>query len=1202
MERVWTEQQQSAIDSRGESLLVSAGAGSGKTAVMTERIVSLILGGADIQKMLIVTFTKASAAEMRRRIQARLAKMAGDPKESQKHRHIARGQLERFASASISTLHSFCTQLLRRHFQEAELDPAFRVGNEYETAILKRAAAEELLEARFAQEEENFLRFDELFGNKSNGLEKLIIGSYDFLMSLPEPENWLDEACQNYAMTAEELKKSPMFREIKREGQQKLKQMAEELAQARDLLPHDEAYDKMRALLDEELAKLRGAALNMESESFEGFSDSKEVFGTLRFPSKKQIETDEALKESIKELRDAVKKEYKKLLGQIWSPEENARRLNETQPLLESFAALLRDFGTLYAERKREKDIVDFADLEHMAAKILSKEQIAKEYKERFDYVFIDEYQDSNPLQEKIVSAICREDNLFCVGDAKQSIYRFRAAEPSLFLARAKAYQGGEGGKLIFLNRNFRSQGNVIDAVNDIFFEVMSLGREQEYAEEEMLVRGLPEEEETVSVDLQILEERRENEFIEGEEENEEIRGIDAEAEIIARKILERMEGEIYDPELKTTRKCQYGDFAILLRSVRNQAERLARKLSQYGIPCHAELRGGYFEAIEVEILLNLMRLVDNREQDICWLSIMRAGFFGFCDEDILRLRAEFPKETIYEAIKAYSEKDDLCAMRCKEALNFLMDAKQRAQALRLSALLDWLIQKSGYRGMTALLRGGEQRRANIDALLQLSRQYEEMSSRGLSGFLGFVDGLRQAGQDMGEARLSGEGASCVKILSVHKSKGLEYPIVILAQTGKKINRQDQQKKILLHRHYGIGMDYFDQRRRCLGKNMLKGYIIDQMDRESLAEELRILYVALTRAQRELIIIGRQKSIAKALPKWQERRTLGSFLDFLMGALMQYEAGQKFATKAGYLAKAAKSSRAKWHIDACDSPLSEAQRKQKEGAALSEIFQKAKLEGDAAKLLEHFSFQYPVFELPSKLAVSSLSKSRITLDQSPRFLAQKRRTGTDRGLAAHAFLQYVDWRADLTSGGLKAQLEDMIKREQMTEEEADALDLSKLKRFFDSPLADRIKASDMLHRERPFSLRLPASQLYELQSDAFINVQGIIDACFAEKDGWILLDYKTDYVADKSEAGILKAAQKHAEQLQLYAMALENLSGKPVLERYIVLLSLGEAVPLQPVKLQKLLWQKANLYSFAGEEENIWDQREKELESEAIEV
>ncbi len=1173
----WTDAQRAAIERSGQSLLVTAGAGSGKTAVLTERIARLALEGCPLRNMLVVTFTKAAASEMRQRVQKRLEAIAESGDESEKR--TARDQLERFSQAKISTLHAFCTSLLRRHFHLLGLDPAFRVADEFECAVLRRDAADEAIEAAFAAAEASGQRAiydaERAFCNKAEPLDALLLRIDSFLLSLPDPWGWLDHVVEAYAADAAAVASSPLYRARLQKALALLEEGENALAEAAQILFGEEGADKMRERLQADriaLAEARSAIEN--GRSFDLSPLQNHPFVTMQsFPRKYA----QLVKADVDARQKAAKACREEAMALELDPASIAASLNAMHPALSALRDLLRDFDTRYAQAKRDKSLLDFADLEHMTLATLEREEVRAEYRERFHYLFVDEYQDTNRVQEAIFERIARPDNGFFVGDVKQSIYGFRSADPSLFLARETAYASGQGGTTIALRENFRSAPNVLDAVNDIFTRVMEPLGGLRYGASEALIPGRPREAETRPVTLDVIYEPEpdsdESAVIPESDSDDSSFDSDAEREALfaARWIRERLARPVRGRSGQM-RPCRYSDFAILLRSLKGRAESVARVFAQEGIPAYAELKRGYFEAVEVRVLVDLLRLIDNRQRDLPLLAVLRSGVGSLTDDDIVAIRARHPstsarKMSFYQAFAACAEGDDSLAARCQGFLALLDEARDRSRALPLEALIEWLIDVTHYASMTAALPGGEQRSANLDVLLLRARAYEAASSRGLYGFLRYLDRVAETGQDMGEARLIGEGSDCVRIMSVHASKGLEFPHVLLLDTGKEFNRLDSARRLLLHRDEGIGARYWDAATKAKAETIYQEHIKTRMNEEVEAEELRMLYVALTRAREELGIVAtlrrRKKRVAARLASWCDGSGKDSLLDYVMDAAIGFEAADAFCRAISLPDAPPTPASALWKIEAIDAA---SLRPGHMGADLLErfaAFQARLPSADTSQMEARYTWHYPDNRIPGKVAVSSLASGRLSFDETPRFLQRDRMTAADVGTATHVALERLDWTRPLDEAGIAAQIADLVARDHLLPEQAATIRADRIARFCASPLGKRMRCADRLERELPFTIRIPASLLPDIPPEAADEttvLQGTIDACFAEDDAWILVDYKSDRLFDDDPRHWESAAQKHAPQLRLYARALETLTGQPVAEAYVFLLAAGEAI------------------------------------------
>lgn len=1158
----WTTEQERSITLRGKNMLVAAGAGSGKTAVLTERIVSLVLEGTRLSSMLVVTFTNAAAAEMKRRIQQQLTKLCADPLLTAQARAHTREQLSSMGKANISTLHAFCVQILRRHFQEAEVDPAFRVGDEVENSILRAEALEEIIDEAYEQElqsegsEENRGSFRALcdgLGKDGRALSELILKIYHFIFAQSEPWKWLDEAIAQYAFDEQGIKESRAYKELYDTAARGTKQAAELVKKARRLLPADNSFDKARALLDGEAMTLRGFAVRMK----DGFVTIQALcalkFETLRFP-KSDCDTEpvKLLRNKAKELICQIKEQQA-----YYSPAEQAKLLLMMRPQVEALAALVRAFHGRYAEKKAQRGIIDFADIEHGALAALNNESIAAEYRKRFEHVFIDEYQDSNAVQEALIDRIRRENNLFCVGDVKQSIYRFRLAEPSLFSDRQDAYAAECGGVLIALNENFRSSHNVLSCVNDLFSRIMNKEKgEIDYDDKAALRPGRAAQETTAAVVVDVIEKQADD------EELEVLLDAEWEARQAARRIRERLGKPVWDLKSGVYRAAKYSDFALLLRTTKEVAHAFARVFAQEGIPAFAELTGGFFEAIEVQVLVNLLRLCDNRRQDVPLLSVLRSGIGDFTDDEIVEIRARAPLGTYFDAFSAAAKKEDEIGRKAAAFLAFLHEARRQSRIMRLQRFMEWLLDKTGYADAVGILEGGGQRSANVEAMLERACAYEAAAGRGLAGFLGYIDQLFEA-DTLGEARLSGEDGNCVRIMSIHKSKGLEFPIVLLAMTGRKFNLRDAYGDIALHRTLFLGCTAFDTTDRTKTGTLYKQAIAVATQKESIAEEMRVLYVAMTRAKEELYIIGSICETFKREQHFSDGEAVRP-IDWILSAAMRFKTGGNLKEICGFQS-GNEQHEGDWELNFIRRSELKASDAVLRSKLLKDWLQTAQ-HADPSYYNKRYAWQYPHTgaQVPSKLAASRLGggERRIELSETPRFLATKAMTAADIGTALHAALYYLDLSGALDAKDISAQLAKAVERELMTAEQLKAVDTALLEGFFASELGKRMAAAKELCREQPFTFFKSARELLGVDSDEQIVVQGVIDAYFKDSGGCVLIDYKSDRITDASLEGLRQTAQTHRPQMELYAEALERLLGCKVSEKHIFLLRAGQAVRL----------------------------------------
>ena len=1228
----WTIEQEEAINARNSNLLVAAAAGSGKTTVLVERIIQLVLRDRiDIDRMLIVTFTQAAAGEMRERINAAFFK---ELEKGREDGHLRR-QLYLLNRSSISTIHAFCSDVVRQHFHLVNIDPHFRIADSTETELIKMEALEELLDGEYEKGNDGFGDLVEVFGGNKDDkpLEALILRLHSFIQSHPQPFSWLEEKIDNLALGEDNWAENPWASELSQQIKIELSAAQDILNQALKLCNKaDGPWGYLEAIENDQ----KWVALLLKAAD-QGLPALYSCLQQLSFTRLGRVyrDVDENLKNQVKILRD----ESKKILNAINSllgrdPLEYLQDLNEIYPIMKYLGEIIQSFAEIYQEKKREKGIVDFNDLEHLALQILSNEAVAREYRDYYSYIFIDEYQDSNLVQETILNYIKKEDNLFMVGDVKQSIYRFRLADPSLFLEKQNSYplQDGSVNRRVDLNKNFRSHPEILNAVNYLFRHLMSqeLG-EIDYDEKSYLYPGLntklkyeeiddpssqegKEKENTASrVEIYILENNpdliarlEENETeereIPGEAENEFIERIiemdntEMEALLIAQKIRQLLEKDIYDPKLQCRRKIEYRDMVILLRATRNSAGIFMEQLSSEGIPVYADASSGYFDTIELNLFINLLRLIDNKRQDIALLSVMRSPIGGFSIEDFIKIRTRLiPRRekqscSFYEAMEIYMEEnnDDL-----KDRLVFfiqrLKEWELESRIMALDEFMGKLLMDTAYYYYAGAMPGGVQRQANLRILLHRAREFQKSSFKGLFSFIKYIEKIKSSGSDMGNACIIGENDNVVRIMSIHKSKGLEFPVVILGGLGKNFNIRDSNENVLLHRKLGIGPRYINTQLRTYHDTIARLAIKNRIKLENLAEEMRILYVACTRPQEKLIMVGTTRQLESAWRRWSQavnsynQSRARSFLDWLIPIIMRHkEEGQYLREIAGgdWDREILWEDESRWKVQLI-SPWqlsAEEKRKKEEKHEWERLLEQGGYPCPSAEneeIRKRLNWKYPYQEaekIPAKISVSQVSQissgyledgADTFLTRVPAFLSGEEGQKTkfspvDKGIIVHLVMQNIDYRRVSREDSIKQQLGEMVEREILTPEQLAVVEVNKIWRFFQVKLGQRVLQAKRLFREAPFNLLTPANEVFPAtESQEELLIQGIIDLYFYEGEDIVLLDFKSDIVHHKSEEEILAPYQV---QLKLYKKALERITGHRVKESYLYFFDLNRAI------------------------------------------
>ncbi|MBC8062194.1 MAG: helicase-exonuclease AddAB subunit AddA [Clostridiaceae bacterium] len=1248
-ETKWTEDQQKAIYTRGCNLLVAAAAGSGKTAVLVERIIKIITNEdkpVDIDRLLVVTFTNAAAGEMRERIGEAIAKELDKNPESK----LLQEQLTLLNKASITTIHSFCLEVIRNNFYNIELDPNFRIADATEAVLLKQETLQELFEESYERNEEvkdssdEFLKLVECFGGKKDDTElsDIVLALFEFVMSGPWPEKWLKEASENFNNKEDISFEKTIWGKLIIENigfelnglYNMLKEALEISADTEGLAPYGETIKLDLIQVENLLEVLNGTWEQLYSS-----------FNSLEFTTIKRCgkNADKIQQVRVKEIRDKVKdrlqgpkdkSNFKKEIFSL-SPRDIINNQKELYPLMKRLCELVSEFYKKYSKKKRDRGLLDFNDLEHFCLDILSKEEdgimfpseVALKLREKYEEILIDEYQDSNQVQEELLGLVSRkfeaEPNLFMVGDVKQSIYRFRQAEPELFLEKYNNYSFKEGAlnRKITLFKNFRSRDEVINGVNFIFENIMSkeLG-ELDYTEAEALNLGASfkvKERNDITyggdLELNIIEtssktvEDIEEDIISTEEQEEEITNVALEARLVAERIKKLISGEdgkkfvVYDKMLEDYRPVEYRDIVILLRATASSAPIFMEELGSRDIPVYADTGTGYFDTIEIKTIMSLLHIIDNPMQDIPMLAVLRSPMFYFTSEELIDIRMESKDTYFYEALKKLSdsESNDLVS-KVSQFLMQLSIWREQAIHLPIDELIWSIYSETGYYGYVAAMPGGLQRQANLKILFERGSQYEKTSFKGLFNFINFINRLRKSNGDMGSAKILGENENVVRIMSIHKSKGLEFPVVILSGTGKRFNLLDINRSILFHKKLGIGPNYVDPDRRIKYPSIMKIALKQKIKIENLSEEMRILYVALTRAKEKLIITGNVKSLESAAKKWltsdsQKQYALlkgNCYMDWLCIALSKHVAGntiREAVAESEIDVTKILDNNSKWKIvlhNKVQLMANISEKVNSEVEATEKTFEKlgrVAIAEDIVKFKEEikgrleweYSFKAASI-LPAKISVTELKRlsnmelmdeeagklyELPSLNKKPRFLQEtKGLSPSEKGTVMHSVMQHLDLKNVSTIEDIKAQIHLMIIKEFITKEQADTVKVNKIIDFFNSNIGLRLIGSDKIYREIPFHMEISSAEVYkDLKQSKAENIilQGIIDCFFEEENGLVLLDYKTDYVSEGDEDNI---KGRYKIQLQYYTQALERMTGKKVKNKVIYLFSNGKTM------------------------------------------
>ena len=889
----WTEEQQKVISLRDRNILVSAAAGSGKTAVLVERILSKITdpeAPVDIDRLLIMTFTRAAAGEMKERISSAIESALYEDPDNE---HLQR-QSTLLHTAQITTIDGFCAYIIRNYFHLIGLDPGYRTADEGELKLLREDVTGKLLEDYYSEKQEKYEKFVECFasGKDDEALGGMIQKLYEMAMSNPFPEEWLDACLDDYKIeTTEELRETKCIKLLWKAAVDEL-ETAEHLArEARKLCDAPDGPNLYGEALDSDLLFIRKLKKTAEERDYNVLAQLLEKPSFARLSGKKMPEADEQKKQRIKELREE-EKEILRELGQKYfqgTEEEILDMLKCSREPLEMLVELTRQFAERFSKAKREKNILDFTDMEHFALKILMKKengqmqmsQAAIELSEKYEEVLVDEYQDSNLVQELLTTAVSgwvnQRKNIFMVGDVKQSIYRFRLARPELFMEKYKSYSVEDGEEQrIDLHKNFRSRAQVLESVNFIFRQIMGedLGGIA-YDKDAALYPGADfpagGSREFVKTEVLLVEK-------DGAELEEEAGDQNAQ-ELEALAIAQRIQGmvgreEIVDKKTGKYRPVEYGDIVILLRSAYGWSETFREVLASQGIPVYCTSRTGYFSALEIITVLNYLKVCDNPLQDIPLTGVLRSPMVGCTSQELAQIRVLYPQGLLWDSVEQYvksrEEGYDAAEKPLMEKLQRFLELLEKVRNMAtytpVHQLILFILKETGYGNYARALPGGEQRYANLSMLVEKAMAYEKTSYRGLFNFVRYIEQLQAYEVDYGEVNLAGAGSTAVEIMTIHKSKGLEFPVVFAAGMGKQFNFQDLNARLLIHPELGLGTDAILPEKRIIASSLNKQMVRRELLKESLGEELRVLYVAMTRAKEKLILTGAVGKLDKRIP------------------------------------------------------------------------------------------------------------------------------------------------------------------------------------------------------------------------------------------------------------------------------------------------------------------------------------------------
>lgn len=1205
----WTFEQEAAIKIRNANLLISAAAGSGKTAVLVERITQLIINReAEIHRMLIVTYTNAAASEMRGRIESALSKAIEERDEDAVYLN---DQIKLLNRASIKTFHAFCLDVIRNHFQSIDCDPSFKMLSEPERDIMMRQAVELVLEKHFEGADPEFLSFVEAYSGNRNDekLVNLIFQVFGFIQSQPKPMRWLESHKAVYGDENHE-KRLAWMEILKQSFIEKLEGALDLLEYAIELCASPGAPEVYIKTLESDIRGIQSiidAATDLAS-----FAKAIETFKFDKIVTIKKDEKALYDEKIIEEVKEAIRN--KAVKAQVFDPikkffsyksiDRFNRELIELSPMIDILYQLTEDFSNQFKALKKKKNVLDFNDLEHYAIDILEDDAIAHSFAEKFDYIFVDEYQDSSGIQEHIVQKISKTNNIFMVGDVKQSIYKFRLADPELFIGKYKSYTkldqlietsvikaieegtltdyadviaevqsrvdalGEKSNLRIDLRKNFRTRGEILNSVNLLFEDIMSekLG-ELNYDRDAKLYQGMTFSEamqpffeinliskKSVSVDEDV------DESEDGDEAADEVlKTEELEATAIASAIKNRIGTMIYDPKSQAYRPCRFKDIVVLIRSSRSWTPAFEQVFMEQGIPLFADSNSGYFDALEIKWVVALMQIIDNPLQDLAVLTILRSPLVQLSIEELAELKAHSnEKEYYYFKCIHFIEQEDSESSLKRKLSHFMQLVEKLRDKSRYLPLDEWIwtaISETGFYQYVSAMPGGVSRQANLKLLVERATQLKGSRVVTLSHFIEFLGKMNATQGDYGVAKVISEEDDVVRLMSIHKSKGLEFPIVMIAGLGRKFNMMDAQGDLMLHKHLGIGLTVVDVNLRTKSKTLPQFVIRDRIKIETLSEEMRVLYVGLTRPVDQLILFATLSDYEAKLKKWERKTDVLSltsalgFIDWVMPSALKNKHIKVDVLDADSIGLSALKTESeenslllKWQsilAHAAEGHLTMELLSHEDNAIYKEIDQR-------------LSYDFKGIEVsnkPVKITVSE--KKRDMLDEQslttlpkllelPKFMKEQLPlSSAEVGTAIHAIFERIDIFMPSEDEPVKTYMDALLQANILTEQQRSAIAPNVIKRFLNSELVMRLKTAITFKRETPFVLKM---------EDQY--VQGIIDLYYEEEDGLVLIDYKSDKIPFDKEK-VLK--ERYETQLDIYEKALNQLTQKSVKEKYIYL-------------------------------------------------
>ena len=1063
----------------------------------------------------------------------------------------------------ISTIHAFCLEVIKNNFYKTEISPSFRLANTPEIELLRMEVLEDLFEKLYTEKNEAFVKLVETYcGYKDDDkLKEIILKIYKYIQSMPYPEEWLEKQVEKFNINIEQDFAKTVWGEILvNEAKDTIQSSINTLKATARKLEVEADLSKWYIIIKDDISNLENL---VRLKSWDSMYMAMKELKLKTWAQDRKIVSD--VKDNAKQTRDKVKEKIDELRKKVflYSSEQANKDIFVMYDILKKIADIVLKFSEEYKKAKKQKNIIDFNDIEHLALQILVQKDekgnyvptdVAKEYKNLFEEIAIDEYQDSNEIQEEILKQVSRGNNIFMVGDVKQSIYKFRQAKPELFLEKYNTYNENKIG----LFANFRSRKNVLDLSNVIFENIMSkefgsieynesefLNLGQEYAETEEKTLGKAE--------IHIIDEAQE---VEVDEQDEILENTEIEAKLVAKRLQELMKENCYVFDKRQGyRKLQYKDIVILLRKTTKIASIYEKELSKLGYPVFSDIGTNYFESIEIQTIMSLLKIISNPDNDIALVTVLRSPIFNFTDNELIEIRTENKEGSFYKALISNKKMKS----KIDKFLNMIEDFKNKQEYLKLNELIWYIYEKTGYYNYVKLNTNGEMKSENLKMLFEKAKDYEQGSFKGLHNFINFIDKVTKSSMDMGAPKLIGENENVIRIMSIHKSKGLEFPVVFLCGTGNNFNMLDLNDNILIHSELGFGPKYINHERKIEYNTLAKETIKYQVRKELKEEEMRLLYVALTRAREKLIITGIDKNLQKS---WKSNEE-------------DLQANSNKITKIVAM-------KAKSYLDWIEQVIIADERiknlleiyehKKDEGIIEEAREQETQIELEDRKINEQIDkiltwkyYRDELTRIEGKSSISRLTKEMEKEEpvelKKPKFMQDIiELTKAEIGTAVHLVMQKLEFKQIYTKQKIEEMLDLLEEKEIITQKQKEKIPVNKILEFSQSKIFKEAAKAKEIYKEKPFYMNIPVKNIYESTSDENILIQGIIDLYYIDERGDItLVDYKTDYVPENNQEYLIK---KYEKQLKMYKQAIEQALGKKVDKTYIYSTYLGKEIEM----------------------------------------